>query len=347
MTGFFSDATPTVDRALIYAPYRRDAEYLNALLVERDIFCDVCLGEEDLRKGLSTPPGVLVITHEAISTISMQIVSNHLGGQPAWSELPIFILLDRASPKGELRKNLELRWPRSRQIFYERPVSSIELLSGIQSALLARVRQRDVGEYLNREVELRRELNHRVKNILASVISIFEMTVRRPGSKRDLAENYRGRLHSLANVHSAVFHSDGGENSMAEIAQLIGDPYRSSNATRIAASGPNIMLNRESATTIALCLHELATNATKHGALSVLTGKVKLSWSITPASEPEFFLRWEEIDGPAVSEPEVTGYGTRYIKAALSGMLGRAPRISFQQSGLVCEASGLLSRLRP
>ena len=87
-------------------------------------------------------------------------------------------------------------------------------MSGIQSALLVRLRQRDVRDHIEREIELRRELNHRVKNIFASVTSIFEMTRRGASSMEEFDDDFRGRLGALAKVHSAVFEADGEDVSI-------------------------------------------------------------------------------------------------------------------------------------
>src|SRR5690606_35864892 len=127
-------------------------------------------------------------------------VGAHLHAQPDWSEMPIIILLDRASNDGRVRSELGRAWPRARHLFYLRPVAAVELVSGVQSALLARLRQRDVRDHIAREVELRRELNHRVKNILASVSSIFEMTRRGASSVDELTTDFRGRLDALSKV---------------------------------------------------------------------------------------------------------------------------------------------------
>ena len=104
---------------------------------------------------------------------------------------------------------LRAAWPRSRQMFYQRPVAALELVTGIQSALLSRLRQREVRDHLERETELRLELNHRVKNILASVLSIFQMTRRSAATIEEFSDVFKGRLMALSNVHSAVFLAGG------------------------------------------------------------------------------------------------------------------------------------------
>jgi len=283
-----------------------------------------------------------VATHEALTPEVIDTVATWLSAQPTWSEVPIVVLLDRSSNTARVKAALMEAWPRARQLFYQRPVTPVELVSGVQTALLARLRQRDVLDHIDREVELRRELNHRVKNILASVASIFEMTRRSAGTLEAFAEDFRGRLGALSNVHSAVFQAEGEAVSMQEIVDLTFAPYRLSGADRVRTGGPMVMLSREAGTTLALCLHELATNAIKYGALSAPDGTVVFRWDV---ADDDLSACWEERGGPVVVEPERSGYGTRYLRAALSSLFGQPPVLTFAPEGLTCVVNGRLSRV--
>ena len=331
-----------LDHVLVLAPYRRDADYMRALLSEHDIRVELCPDVADIETSLARSPGVLVTTHEALTPAIIAAVARHLADQPAWSEMPIVILLDRSSPK-KVRTELANAWPRARQLFYQRPVMPVELISGVQSALLARLRQRDVRDHIDREIELRRELNHRVKNILASVTSIFEMTRRGSETIDEFADDFRGRLDALSRVHSAVFDAIGDAVSMADIVDLTFGPYRLSDGARAVAEGPSFLLSGQAGTTLALALHELATNAIKYGALSNPEGRVCFSWGLEAG---ELWVAWRESGGPAVAEPSRAGYGTRYLRSALTSLFGRAPLITFDPGGLRCEARGEAARLR-
>ncbi len=332
----------SLDQVLLLAPYRKDAEYLGRLLAEHDIDAVHSAGVDDLEERLAASTGVLVATHEALTPDVLKIVAAHLHAQPAWSELPIVVLLDRASPNRRVREALARSWPRSRQLFYERPMSAVELLSGIQSALLVRLRQRDVGDHIEREIELRRELNHRVKNILASVTSIFQMTRRGATSIDQLTDDFSGRLRALSNVHSAVFRADGETVPIREIVDLTFAPYRVSGEDRILTKGPDLILTRDGGTTLALCLHELTTNAIKYGALSVPAGRIAFRWALEGDA---ITLEWKESGGPPVIEPTRAGYGTRYLRSALTMLLAQPPVIEFQRDGLFCSARGPAARI--
>ena len=338
-------AASALDHVLILAPYRQDAGYLAQLLAHHDIGAEIGATDGDLPNLLANGPAVILATHEALTPSAIQSVAEHVMAQPDWSEIPIIVLLDRASRDERVKSQLGRDWPRARLLFYRRPVATVELLSGVQSALLARHRQRDVRDHIEREVELRRELNHRVKNILASVASIFEMTRRNASSIQALSDDFRGRLNALDKVHSAVFRAEADVISLEEVAAITLDPYRASDDQRIEFDGPSVTVLAETGTTLALCLHELATNAIKYGALSVPTGKVALRWEIEEGEEPHFCLTWSERGGPAVTEPSRVGYGTRYVRAALGSLLGVQPTFQFGGKGLQMHAKGPLSRL--
>jgi two-component sensor histidine kinase len=323
------------------APYRRDAEHLETLLAQNGVAVRRAEGLEELTE---QGPGVLVATHEALNPEVLEVIRRHLIDQPEWSEMPLIILLDRAAPQARVRAELSAAWPRSRQLYYQRPVTTLELLSGIQSILLARLRQRDIRDRIEREVELRRELNHRVKNILASISSIFQMTRRRAVSLDEFADDFAGRLAALANVHSAVFQADGEAVEFSSVVELTLSPYRAKGTDRLVFTGPTVLLRPDAATTLALCLHELATNALKYGALSQPEGRISLQWSVSQ-DDDVLTLEWIESGGPPVSEPTRSGYGTRYIRSALNSLFGTPPIILFHPQGLRCTLSGPLPRV--
>ena len=345
MTAVDPDDPALLDHVLVLAPYRRDADYLRRLLSEHGVAVDAVGDGAQLSDRLALSPGAVIATHEALTPEVQAAIGEHLEVQPDWSELPVVVLLDRSSPNARIRANLNRAWPRARLLFYQRPVTPVELISGVQSAMRARLRQRDVRDHIVREIELRRELNHRVKNILASVSSIFQMTLRGASSLEDFAEDFGGRLAALANVHSAVFHATDDAVPIGDIVDLTIEPYRHTGRERIVASGPEVVLKSNVATSLALCLHELATNAIKYGGLSVPQGRVSLRWDISDSDPQELSLAWVESGGPPVKEPAQSGYGMRYLKAALSSVFGETPAIRFDTAGLRCEVKGRLARL--
>lgn len=195
-------------------------------------------------------------------------------------------------------------------------------------------------DHLERETELRLALNHRVKNILASVMSIFPMTRRGASSLEAFSDVFKGRLIALSNVHSAVFLAGGKGVALADVARSTLAPYRSADAENILTNGPDIFLTREAGTTLALCLHELATNAVKYGAFSQAGGLIKLEWCVSSAPPRNLTITWTEAGGPPVVEPSHVGYGTRYVRPALSSVFGTPPQFVFAHDGLRCIIQG-------
>jgi two-component sensor histidine kinase len=337
---------PDLDRALILAPLRKDSTYVARLLFKHSIESEICEDAPCLDAALGDPPGLLIATHEALTESILECVAAHLRAQPDWSELPIIVLVDQSATRANIQSMLAARWPRSRLVFYQRPVATLELLSGIQSLLLARHRQREVRDHLERELELRRELNHRVKNILASVLSILHLTRRNAASTDQMAEDLEGRLTALAQVHSAVFRAGGESVQLSDIVATTFAPYATAGEIpRVSGDGPPLTISRDAGTALALCIHELVTNALKYGALSIPEGSVSLRWCISRRPNPQFHLEWIESDGPPVHPPARVGYGTRYVRVALAGLLGNAPIIEFRETGLRVSASGPASRL--
>ncbi|MBB4050403.1 two-component sensor histidine kinase [Devosia subaequoris] len=334
------------DWVLVIAPYRQDAAHVEALLGGHGLRVRRCVDDADLGDLLEKIPGVVIATHEALSPAAIQTIAYHSENQPAWSEMSIVVLLDRKSQQATIRRQLASAWARARIIFYQRPISALELVSGVQAAMLARLRQRDVRDHIERETILRLELNHRVKNVLASVSSMFQMSRRGATSLEAFADEFSDRLNALSRVHAAVFEAGGESVSLIEIVDLTVSPYQQEGHRRIQVRGPDLLVGREAGTTLALCLHELATNALKYGALSEPRGTVALEWTVTTGSKPSLALEWREKDGPTVVEPSRQGYGTRYIRSALGSLFGRPPSFVYSSSGLVCGVSGPLEGLQ-
>jgi two-component sensor histidine kinase len=335
-----------LDRVLVLAPFRKDADYIAAFLREQNIAVNHSVVGDDLARHLSLSPGVIVITHEALSGSVVATISEHLDAQPDWSEVPILVLLERGAPVDRIREYLHRSWPGARLLFHTRPIARLELVNSIQTNLLVRLRQKQVRDAIEREVELRLELNHRIKNILASVTSIFQMTRRGASTVEELADDFTSRLHALSNVHTVVFEAGGEEASLSSVIAVTIAPYNSDGLSRIKVQGPDVFVSRTSATTIALCLHELTTNAIKYGALSQKDGSVDVAWSISEDDPPTLSLDWVEAGGPEVAEPTRQGYGTKYVRSALGSLFGSRPEIVFERRGLRCHAVGPLERLK-
>ena len=192
---------------------------------------------------------------------------------------------------------------------------------------------RDLTE-LKRAEELQRllvnELNHRVKNTLATVQAIAAQTLRYSADPAEFAGNFSGRIQALAQAHSLLSDATWKD---ADLAELMRDQLRlgSLDEGRVTTSGPEVRLPAQLALHLALILHELGTNARKYGALSTAHGQIALQWTVT---DKALSLRWVERGGPAVSAPEKLGFGTTLIEQSVKTEGGTA-HVSYPREGVV------------
>jgi two-component sensor histidine kinase/DNA-binding response OmpR family regulator len=226
-----------------------------------------------------------------------------------------------------LRPNGELRWCIGTAACCD-AYNQIQRVSGVTIDITER------KEAEERQAILAREVDHRARNALAVVQSIIRLT--RANSIDGYKTAVEGRLGALARAHGLLseFRWQG-----ADLRRLVEDelaPYRTGDADKIVAIGPDVTLQPAPAQTLALAIHELATNAAKYGALSSSAGRIQLRWDLNPA---RLQLRWEETGGPAVTKPLTHGYGTRVVTASVEGQLGGRAEFEWRPEGLSCTMS--------
>lgn len=178
------------------------------------------------------------------------------------------------------------------------------------------------------------ELNHRVNNTLATVQAIASHTMRSAANIEEFRETFFGRLRAIASAHEILLKD---ENAGADLESLIASqvgPYAEIGGTRLSIKGTDIILNPFRAHALGLVLHELATNASKYGALSNREGRVKISWKVIDRNgSPAINLDWREQGGPKVINPERVGFGSRLIEQTLNNSLGGAVKLNFPAEG--------------
>lgn len=189
----------------------------------------------------------------------------------------------------------------------------------------------DRKEAEERQILLAREVDHRARNALAVVQSILRLS--RADTTEDFVAAVEGRIRALARAHTLLSQSRWQGADLFRLVEEELAPYRSGDASRAATAGPFVMLRSATAQTIALALHELATNAAKYGALSALEGRVSLSWELTADS---LVLNWDESGGPRAAPPSAQGFGTRMIKATVERELAGKVRFEWRPAGLRC-----------
>ncbi len=180
------------------------------------------------------------------------------------------------------------------------------------------------------------ELNHRVKNTLAIVQGLAQQTFRGGAANDDAREAFDGRLAALASAHDLLTREHWEAADVGEIIRGSLDVH-GAGSHRLLIDGPPVRLQPQTAVTLALLVHELCTNATKHGALSNETGQVHVRWRLEEQPVHRMLLRWQEIDGPRVAAPEHRGFGSRMISRALSGEPDSEAQLHFHEQGVVCE----------
>jgi PAS domain S-box-containing protein len=200
-----------------------------------------------------------------------------------------------------------------------------------------------------KEAELQRdllvaELSHRVKNTLATVISIARQSFSKAQSVEEASEVFNARIRALAQTHGRLAEANWASVSFATILLDEMAPYRREDGSNVRMSGPVTALNPRCALTLGMALHELATNAAKYGALSTKSGSVDVAWH-TDRDERQFLIRWTESGGPPATPPKRSGFGRLLLERALASDLRGNVKLNFAKNGLECEISIPLEEL--
>ena len=180
------------------------------------------------------------------------------------------------------------------------------------------------------------ELNHRVKNTLATVQSIAHQTLRRAPSAEAFRETFTQRLLALSRAHDLLTAQGWEGADLRTLLATVLTPYEATGSTRARLTGPAVALPPRVALGLAMALHELATNAAKYGSLSAPTGALELTWSVATGQRRLLNLTWVERGGPPVTPPEHTGFGGRMLERTLKAELGGDAQLVFDPAGVRC-----------
>lgn len=176
------------------------------------------------------------------------------------------------------------------------------------------------------------ELQHRIKNILATVQAIANATLRLDVSYDHARAAFNSRLAALTHVQDLLFERNWSDAKLKSLIDAIVAPHVGSGSKRLQVRGPDIDIGPRTALVLALALNELATNALKYGALSNGAGYVEVAWT----RETEFDLRWHERNGPPVTAPIRKGFGSRLLRESLPAQLNGTVELEFEPRGLIC-----------
>jgi len=210
---------------------------------------------------------------------------------------------------------------------------------------------RDISEQKRREEHTRfimRELSHRSKNLLAVIQAMARQTARTSRDLADFQDRFTARVRGLAQSHDLLVKRDWRGVPVAELVRSHLEPFIDRTEHDLTLSGPGLLLNPEAAQNVGLALHELATNASKHGALSNPRGRVDIRWSLDQRQDgPRFRIVWRESGGPEVHEPVRRGFGDTVIRAMVARALDGETKVEWKPEGLVWTLEAPTSCLAP
>lgn len=181
------------------------------------------------------------------------------------------------------------------------------------------------------------ELNHRVKNTLATVQSLASQTFRGAGLPGDVCKIFDGRLFALSKAHTLLTFSGWKSADFRTLIEDVLEPYRNSNDNRIHLTGNSVWVTPKVAPLFAMVFHELATNAAKYGALSTDQGTVHINWAVVGGETGDMLqAEWQESGGPEVRPPKRRGFGSRLIERGIAAELKGQAVILYESDGVRC-----------
>tara|TARA_R110000782_G_scaffold178958_1_gene269783 strand:- start:720 stop:1745 length:1026 start_codon:yes stop_codon:yes gene_type:complete len=215
-----------------------------------------------------------------------------------------------------------------------------EIVFVLQNAL-------DITEKYNSEKAnqvLLRELDHRVKNSLATVQAVARMSLVDSKTMQDARDDLLARMHAMSEVQNLLVEKNWKGSHVEAVLANAMNPfgYDADAPGRITLDGPHVTVTAKQAQALSMALHELATNASKYGALSNDTGTIHINWAFDPAGSRHFDLTWRESGGPEVQKPSRKGFGTTMLTRILAQEINGDISLEYNADGLVCTMEGWL-----
>lgn len=200
----------------------------------------------------------------------------------------------------------------------------------------------DVTDHVRAEKSqamLVRELHHRVRNTLATVQGVMNSTARTSETIEDYQWAFSGRISSLARTHSLLTEEIQQFVSFPHLLRQEVDVYADGATDRVILEGPDVELPSQLAVPLGMTIHELTTNAFRHGALSSPNGRVTVTWSVVPAAHKRILTcRWVESEGPLVATPSRHGFGSMLLTRVLAQQIGAKVEVRYLPSGFELHA---------
>ena len=222
----------------------------------------------------------------------------------------------------------EVRWVESRSFISYDSDGRPQRIIGVNIDITERKRAEEHQRVLVAE------LDHRVKNVLATVSAVAGQTLETSSSMDHFVAALDGRIRSMATAHELLSTRQWRGMPLAELVRREFAAYASSNNTRI--DGPEVMLSAEAGQAMAMVIHELVTNAAKYGALSTQSGRVSVRWYRKLNGSAQLIVIWQETGGPRVEAPKKSGYGTGVVRDLIPYEFGGTVDLSFAPEGVRC-----------
>jgi two-component sensor histidine kinase len=229
-----------------------------------------------------------------------------------------------------LRSGGELRWIESRSFITYTGEGRPHRVTGVNIDITGRKRAEEHQRMLVAE------LDHRVKNALATVSAVTSRTHDASGSAADFVAALDGRIKSMAATHQLLSSNEWKGIFLSDLVRRELAPYAAHSNTEI--DGPDVILKAEPAQALSMVLHELTTNAAKYGALSTRGGRISVRWHhvMNGNADARLCIEWQESGGPAVAAPDRSGYGMEVIRDLLPYELDSKVDLSFASAGVRC-----------
>ena len=226
---------------------------------------------------------------------------------------------------------------RDHRSFGEDDVAFLRNYANLLAAAIERLRaQEELRRSAREQGVLARELGHRVRNLLGLIRALAGQTSTRGRSAEEFRTAFIDRLQALSAAEGLLFDSSDERVDPLALAREVLSPYRRDDPARVAIEGASVGLQARQARMFGLALHELATNAMKHGALGVAGGTVHLEWRVANGSDGnrQVSMTWQESDGPEITPPTRQGFGTRLLEDVVAHELNGDAALVYEERGL-------------
>lgn len=334
---------PERSRVAVFAPYRGDAAVVSGLAQSAGAEPVFCRNADELREELERGVGAVILSEEACTAGACATLSRAWRDEPSWSSPVVIALVGRLRRPPEPLDRLLREVPSISCLKLQRPLGKEMLISAIRNQLEFRDRQLQIRDLLQeaeareeRQRFLHRELDHRVKNILASLNGLLTLTAAGASDVNSFVRAFQGRVSALSRVHERLSDRVWDRVPLRNLVADALKPYIADDG-QVSIDGPEVLVGQRPAVSLTMAFHELATNASKYGSLSTAAGGVSVEWALEPRAGDEngdLRLDWREHGGPPLTEPERKGFGTRLLRQVVEYDLRGTVETAFHTEGL-------------